>query len=153
MSNVVKLERLHIRIEPELKERFNSICDEKAINASALIRKWVEDFVEEHDQAEESLDVLDVVWRLNTEKSASIEAVCTKAANRLGFGSTEDIFTSIAEQLISRAQETGSFAGDVDGAQCGRAKILGEEVYFKLEDGKGTWSTEKPQWLNRVYFK
>ncbi|MDI9412763.1 MAG: hypothetical protein QM401_04200 [Bacillota bacterium] len=152
MSNVVKLERLHIRIEPELKERFNAICDEKAINASALIRKWVEDFVEEHDQTEESLDVLDVVWRLNTEKSASIEAASIKAANR-GFGSTEDIFSSITEQLISRAQETGSFAGDVDGAQCGRAKILGEEVYFRLENGKGTWSTEKPDWLNRVYFK
>lgn len=33
------------RIEPELKERLERIATEKAINISALLRKWIEEFV------------------------------------------------------------------------------------------------------------
>ncbi len=43
----MKLKNLHIRIEEELYNEFIKVTDEKAINRSALIRKWVEEYLSE----------------------------------------------------------------------------------------------------------
>ena len=40
-----KRSTIQFRIEPELKERFERIAEEKALNISALLRKWIEEFV------------------------------------------------------------------------------------------------------------
>lgn len=44
---------LHIRIPGELKDRFTAICKKEAINPSRLVRKLVEDWMEESEEAEE----------------------------------------------------------------------------------------------------
>lgn len=41
---------IQIRIEPELKERLERIAAEKALNISALLRKWIEEFVEKEEK-------------------------------------------------------------------------------------------------------
>ena len=38
------------RIEPELKARLERIAEEKALNISALLRKWIEEFVEREEE-------------------------------------------------------------------------------------------------------
>lgn len=40
--------RIGIRVTEELRREFMEICDEKAINASKLLRKWIEDFIEQN---------------------------------------------------------------------------------------------------------
>lgn len=41
---------IQIRIEPELKERLERIAEQKALNISALLRKWIEEFVESEEK-------------------------------------------------------------------------------------------------------
>ena len=45
---------IQIRIEPELKERLERIAEQKALNISALLRKWIEEFVEREEQEEKN---------------------------------------------------------------------------------------------------
>lgn len=41
--------RYYIRIDNELKERFKEKCEQEAINPSALVRKWIEEYVKEEE--------------------------------------------------------------------------------------------------------
>ena len=43
----MKDERIHIRIPADLKQEFLRVCDEKAVNPSKLIRKWIEEYSKE----------------------------------------------------------------------------------------------------------
>ena len=43
----MKTSYIQVRLPEKLKEYFDMICEEKHINRSALIRSWIEDFVEE----------------------------------------------------------------------------------------------------------
>ena len=45
---------IQIRIEPELKERLERIAEQKALNISALLRKWIEEFVDREEQEEKN---------------------------------------------------------------------------------------------------
>lgn len=42
---------IQFRIEPELKERLERVATEKALNISALLRKWIEEFVEREEKS------------------------------------------------------------------------------------------------------
>ena len=42
---------IQFRIEQELKERLERIAEEKALNISALLRKWIEEFVENEEKS------------------------------------------------------------------------------------------------------
>lgn len=41
---------IRVRITEELKERFAAVCDKNAINQSALIRKWIEEYTKENEE-------------------------------------------------------------------------------------------------------
>ncbi len=41
----MKLKNLHIRIEKDLYDEFIKITDASAINRSALIRNWIEEYL------------------------------------------------------------------------------------------------------------
>lgn len=43
----MKDERIYIRIPEELKRDFLRICQKESINKSALLRRWIEDYVKE----------------------------------------------------------------------------------------------------------
>lgn len=68
MNNVTKIEYLNIMINEDLKNRFTTICEEKSIDSSALIRNWIEGFVTEQERPLISMDLLDIVWKLNKTK-------------------------------------------------------------------------------------
>lgn len=40
---------LHVRIDADLKQRFQEINKSKSINGSDLIRKWIEDYVKNEE--------------------------------------------------------------------------------------------------------
>ncbi len=46
---------VHVRIEPELKARFNEQCDRDGATASALIRTWIADYVGAHPRSRASI--------------------------------------------------------------------------------------------------
>lgn len=41
-----KSAKLTVRIEPELRDKFNDVCESTKINASELIRQWILEFLE-----------------------------------------------------------------------------------------------------------
>lgn len=47
-----KTQLLRFRIEPELKQEFVDICNERCIQQSALMRQWIMDFVKKHKRLE-----------------------------------------------------------------------------------------------------
>ena len=42
---------LQIRLDKETKEQFQSICKDRAINQSELLRQWIEKSIQKHEQA------------------------------------------------------------------------------------------------------
>ena len=42
-------EFLHVRIPADLKDEFTQYCEDRAINMSALVRKLINDYLEEHN--------------------------------------------------------------------------------------------------------
>lgn len=51
----MKNEQMSIRIPKDLKDKFYAICREEYINPSALLRGWIEDFIETRHKAEPDL--------------------------------------------------------------------------------------------------
>lgn len=149
MGNVTKLERIHVRIDSDLKERFDDVCARDALNASALIRKWIEDFVKEHERPYASMDILDIVWKLNKDKDESINSVCINVAGRLGYEEDPlELFEDVIMLLTERAAQTGTLKVVNDDHKYGRASVNNEMVYFSLTSGRGLWSTDpQPAWL------
>lgn len=43
-----KESRINLRLEKEKKDLFQQICKRKAINASELMRQWIDKFIEEN---------------------------------------------------------------------------------------------------------
>lgn len=150
-----KQERLNIRIERDLKEEFNTICQEQSLNASALIRQWISEFVEENQERVDdptNMDILDIAWRLNEHQENSIKPFCFSIAQRLGYeDNPNELFDDIVELLIERAKKRGSFE-EVDGAQYGKALVNKELLYFALVLNGGSWCIEPPAWLSKVSF-
>lgn len=139
MGDVVKLDRMHLRIEQELKERFEKICKQKSLNKSALIRNWIEEFVEEHERPPVSMDILDIVWKLNKDEERSVKKACAKVADRLGYdGASEELFEDVTNLLFERAKNAGNFK-EVDGIKNGTAMINGENIEFTMGARDGTW--------------
>lgn len=142
MNNVTKIEYLNIMINEDLKNRFTTICEEKSIDSSALIRNWIEGFVTEQERPLISMDLLDIVWKLNKTKEQSINQVCCSVANLLVYdGCSDELFHDLAAILLRRAKDQGCFEVS-DGTQRGKVIINGENVYFMLKDSIGEWSTE-----------
>lgn len=145
MEEIVKLD---VRISKDLKDRFRSVCDAESVNGSALIRKWIEEYVNAKERPPISMDLLDIVWKLS--KSDDIKTSCVSAADRLGYdGAWQELRTDILDMLIERAKSSSAYA-EVDGVRYGRALINNQDVYFSLSDTEGSWSTSPPEWLNRV---
>ncbi len=46
----MKTVNLNIRISEEMRDQFKKIADENAQNPSALIRKWIENYVKENQK-------------------------------------------------------------------------------------------------------
>ena len=44
-----KKDYLHVRIDSDLKEKFQKINKSKSINGSDLIRRWIEDYVKKEE--------------------------------------------------------------------------------------------------------
>lgn len=44
-------QQMSIRIPKDLKDKFYAICREEYINPSALVRGWIEDFIESKHKA------------------------------------------------------------------------------------------------------
>lgn len=42
---------MQIRVEKETRDKFQKLCKSKAINASELIRQWIDKYVKEHEKA------------------------------------------------------------------------------------------------------
>lgn len=47
---MMKTVNLNIRISEEMRDQFKKIADENAQNPSALIRKWIENYVKENQK-------------------------------------------------------------------------------------------------------
>lgn len=45
---IEKEARINLRLEKEKRDLFQQICKRKAINASELMRQWIDKFIEEH---------------------------------------------------------------------------------------------------------
>ena len=45
----MKDERIHMRIPAGLKQEFIDKCERETINPSALVRKWIEEYVKEEE--------------------------------------------------------------------------------------------------------
>lgn len=145
MDEIVKLD---IRLSKDLKERFRAVCDSESVNASALIRKWIEEYVAEKERPLVSMDLLDIVWKLH--KSGDIKLSCSQLADRLGYDNEpRELFNDVVDMLIERAKSTGKYS-EVDHIKYGKATINNEDVYFSLTMDGGTWSAEASEWLNRV---
>ncbi len=139
MGSVIKLDRMHLRIEQELKERFEKICKQKSLNKSALIRNWIEEFVEEHEKPLVSMDILDIVWKLNKGEERSIGATCVKVADRLGYDEEPwQLIDDVTSLLVERAKNAGSFK-EVGDVKSGSALIGNENVEFSIGVHDGTW--------------
>ena len=147
MDEIVKLD---IRLSKDLKERFRAVCDSESVNASALIRKWIEEYVAEKERPLVSMDLLDIVWKLH--KSGDIKLSCSQLADRLGYdGEPHELFNDVVDMLIERAKSTGKYS-EVDHIKYGKATINNDNVYFSLTMGGGTWSVETPEWLDKISF-
>jgi predicted DNA-binding protein len=130
---------MHLRIEQDLKEKFNKICEQKSLNGSAMIRKWIEEFVEENEKPLISMDILDIVWRLNKDNERSIRKVCTKVADRLGYDEApEQLFDDAKVLLIERAQSSGNFEKN-SSVESGEVMINNENVAFTFDAHDGFW--------------
>lgn len=152
MIKTAKEERLNIRIEQNLKEEFSAICKARSLNASALIRQWINEFVEENRVKPQKMDILDIVWNLNENKDNSIKPFCLSVADRLGYeDAPAELYDDVAELLIERAKKRGSFE-EIDETQYGKALVNNEVLYFKILQGGGSWCTTLPAWLDLVDF-
>lgn len=139
MCNMIKLDGIHLQIEQGLKERFLALCDRKSLNASVLIHGWIEEFVEEHEKPLVSMDILDIVWKLNKDEERSIRKSCARVADRLGYdGVPEQLFDDVKTLLIERAQGSGNFV-DSDGVESGEVTINSENVVFTFGAHDGSW--------------
>jgi antitoxin component of RelBE/YafQ-DinJ toxin-antitoxin module len=52
----MKTSHIHIKIDSDTKKRFDDICQNKSINQSALIRKWIYEYIISEYQEESKLD-------------------------------------------------------------------------------------------------
>lgn len=46
----MKNKAMTIRLPEELKDQFDETCERKFVNASALIRSWIKNYVEENKE-------------------------------------------------------------------------------------------------------
>jgi metal-responsive CopG/Arc/MetJ family transcriptional regulator len=46
----MKTSYIHIRIQKELKDQFDELCKDNAINQSELIRKWIVEYIQKTSQ-------------------------------------------------------------------------------------------------------
>lgn len=145
MDEIVKLD---IRLTKDLKERFRAACEAESVNGSALIRKWIEEYVAEKEKPLISMDLLDIVWKLS--KSSNIKETCAKAANLLGYDNAAgELWSDVTDMLINRTKALGKYAL-VDGFHYGQVKLNNDEIYFSLNDDDGTWSTDAPDWIDKI---
>lgn len=139
MGSVTKLDRIHVRITTELNEKFKAICEQNSINGSALIRKWIEEFVEEYEKPPVSMDILDIVWKINKGEERSIWSSCVNVADRLGYnGAPEQLFDDVTVLLIERAKSAENFK-DVEGIKSGAVMVGNENIEFTISAHDGTW--------------
>lgn len=145
-----EIAKLDIRLSKDLKERFRAVCDSESVNASALIRKWIEEYVAEKERPLVSMDLLDIVWKLH--KSGDIKLSCSQLADRLGYDNEpHELFNDVVDMLIERAKSTGKYS-EVDHIKYGKATINNDNVYFSLTMDGGNWSVEPPEWLDKIGF-
>ncbi len=145
MDEIVKLD---IRLTKDLRERFRAVCDAESTNGSALIRKWIEDYVSEKERPLISMDLLDIVWKLS--KSSGLQKTCERAAGLLGYdNATDDLWNDITRMLIDRANTSGKYAF-LDGIHYGQVEINDDVVYFSFSAAGGSWSVDIPDWINKL---
>jgi len=46
----MKTVNLNIRLSPELREKFKEVTERNAQSGAALIRQWIEKYIEENDK-------------------------------------------------------------------------------------------------------
>lgn len=42
--------RIGVRVSEKLRDKFMSICEENSLNASSLMRKWIDDFISREEE-------------------------------------------------------------------------------------------------------
>lgn len=42
--------RIGVRVSEKLRDKFMSICEENSLNASSLMRKWIDDFITREEE-------------------------------------------------------------------------------------------------------
>ena len=45
----MKTSYIHIRIESDIKKQFDEVCKNNAVNQSALVRKWIIDYIKQNE--------------------------------------------------------------------------------------------------------
>ena len=48
--------RIGVRVSHSLRDKFMTICERKSLNASSLIRHWIEDFIKIEKEEKDNKD-------------------------------------------------------------------------------------------------